>query len=141
MSGAVVGAAVVVWVNKRPFGVATSFRWTSATPKKPLYGLDNPDPYELGVTTTKIEGVVSVYRIDGDGGAEGWGMTANFEEISREKYYEIMLVNRLTDRVIFHAEHCTTQNQNWEVSARGVMSGTIQFEALSWSNEVKPFNG
>lgn len=131
-------AAIIVNVNGKPFGVCTNFQWQSATPKKALYGLDQIDPFELGVTTTKITGTVGVYRTDGDGGAEGWGLGATYEDLSREKYFSLLLVDRASDRVIFQADYCSLVVQSWNIPAKGVVTGQFQFEALKWNNEIRP---
>lgn len=131
-------AAVIAMVNGRPFGVVTAFQWNSATPKKEFYGIDSPDPYEIGATQTKITGTISVYRTNGDGGAEGWGLATTFDDISREKYFSLMLIDRATNRVLFQADFCSVTSQSWNVPPKGVVTGQIQFAALTWNNEVRP---
>lgn len=39
--------------------------------------------------------------------------------------------------VIFRTDNAQVVNQSWQVSARGLMTGSFTFEALDWSNEVE----
>lgn len=131
-------AAVLCMVNGRQFGVATSFQWSSNTPKKAFYGLDQQDPFELGSTITKLTGTLGVYRTNGDGGAEGWGIGTTYEDLSREKYFSLLLIDRATNRILFQADNCSLVTQSWNVPPKGVITGQLQFEALSWNNEIRP---
>lgn len=124
-------------INGRPYGVVSGFQWKSITPKRAIYAIDSVDPVELAITNTKITGTLSVYRTNGDGGAQGWGIGAPYESLSREKYFSVMLVDRATDRVLFEARYCSLVDEAWSVPSRGIITGSLSFEALSWSNEVK----
>jgi hypothetical protein len=39
--------------------------------------------------------------------------------------------------VIFRTDNAQVVNQSWQVNARGLMTGSFTFEALTWSNEVE----
>ena len=132
-------AAVIVYVNGKPFGKVRDFNFKSLTPRRALYGIDSTDPYELAPTTGKITATLSLYRTVGDGGAEGGGMAASLEDLSKEKYFSVLLVDRgAQDSVIFQADFCSLSSQIWSIPARGIITGSLEFEALTWSNDVKP---
>jgi hypothetical protein len=131
-----VGAGVVLYVNNRPFGKVTGFRFQSATPRDATYGIDALDPIELAPTRTKINGTLSLLRTLGDGGAEGAGFTAPYEYLSRERYFSLALIDRQSDSVIFRADYCSVTNQSWDVQPKEQIKGVLEFEALDWSNEV-----
>lgn len=131
-------AGVRLLLNSRAFGRVKSFQFNSTTPKKPLYGLDCMEPFELQPTTTRINGRIGLYRTIGDAGAEGAGFTTPFELLPREKYFSLQLVERSTDTVIFEATYCTVVSQVWSAPERGIITGDIEFEAIDWSNELKP---
>ena len=134
----VVSAGVRLHLNGRPYGRVKNFQFSSGTPRKALYGLDCMEPFELQPTITKCSGRVGLYRTIGDAGAEGAGFTTPFELLPREKYFSLQLVERSTDTVIFEATYCTVVDQSWSAPERGVVTGDIQFEAIEWSNELKP---
>lgn len=130
------GAKVKLYINERPFGQATSFRWSSNTPKKALRGIDVLEPVELAVTGYQCTGSVSVIRLSNDGGAEGAGVITPYPELSREKYFSLTLIERHTDLVIFRANRCSLLSQSWEIPVRGIVTGNFSFEALEWTNEI-----
>jgi len=137
-SHVLVSAHVALYINGQLFGRVSSFSYTSTTPKKSIYGIDAVDPFELAVTTTKISGSMSVYRMSGDGGAEGAGITAPYTHLPNEKYFSITLIEHHRDLVIFEASQCSLISQSWEHPARGHVKGAFAFEAISFSNEVRP---
>ncbi|NDD85746.1 hypothetical protein EBZ38_15905 [bacterium] len=133
----ITGAKVVVYVNGSVFGYAINFRWTSSTPRRAIYGIDSGEPYELAPTTTRIVGSMSLYRTIDGGGLEGPGVVANLDNIPREKYFSIALMERSSGQVIFRAEQCSVVSQSWDIPSRGIVTGSFEFEALAWNNEVE----
>jgi hypothetical protein len=134
----IVGAGVILYVNGKPYGRVSAFSFSSSTSRKSQYGLDSLEPFELSPTVTKISGQISLYRTIGDAGAEGASMTVSYEELPREKYFSVQLVERLSDTTIFDARYCSLESQTWSVSQHGIMTGQIEFEALDFNNELRP---
>jgi len=134
------GAEVACFINGKRIGQVSSFRFTSVPSKRAIYALDSGQPYELAPTQTKVTGTLSLWRVIGDGGAEGNGLAAFFEDLPRERYFSILLTERGSDTVFFKADQCTMQEQTWEVQTKALVTGTITFEGLTWENEVKGFS-
>ena len=134
----VVGARVLLYVNGRLYGRVSGFQWSSSVNHKGVYALDSLSPVELLPTQTKVIGNITVYRVIGDGGAEGPGFTTNFPSISRMKYFTLALVARYTQRVLFEADRCVLQNQSWNAPTRGFVTGSLSFEALDWDENEAP---
>lgn len=132
----VTGARVFLYLNGRKIGRATAFGWRSITPRKAIYGLDSSEPYELAPTTTKMQGTVSLLRSAGDGGVEGMGIAGQYEDLSREKYATILLLERKTGLVLFRADECSVTDQQWNVAAKAKLEGGFSFEGLTWNNET-----
>jgi hypothetical protein len=132
----ITGASVICYVNGKVLGRATGFSFQSVTPRRAIYGIDSCEPYELAPTQAKVSGTISVVRTIGDGGADG--MVADFEDLSRERYFSIALVERGSDRVFFQASACSLVSQLWSIPSKSHISGTLSFEALGWSNETTP---
>lgn len=130
-------AKLVCYINGTACGWVTSFRWDSATPRKPIMALDSSDPYELVVTTTKVGGTVGLVRPIGNGGLEGVGVVAQFHDLVREKYFTLTLVERSTDTVVFRSDYTVIQNQAWDAGEKGLLRGTFSFEGIFWTNEAK----
>lgn len=132
----IVAANVICYINNRPFGRVNHFSFSSSTPREPINAVDSIDPFELAVNSTKVSGSLGLVRTLYDGGAEGAGLTTNFERLPQEKYFSIMLVERLSDTVLFRADHCAVNQQSWTISAKNVVQGQVEFEGLTWSNEA-----
>jgi hypothetical protein len=129
-------AKVVLYINGRAWAQATSFRWTCDTPTKEITGIDSSEPYELAPTRSKVTGQVALLRLVGDGGAEGAGAMVPFESLPQGKYFTLMLVDRSTDTQLFRADYCRASSQYWDVPQKGLITGSLSFEAISCSNEL-----
>jgi hypothetical protein len=130
-----VGARVVLYINSQPYAQVSGFRWSLPTPKKAIRGLDVITPVELAPTTAQVVCRLNLYRVIGDGGPEGRGITPYYEDLDRGKYFELALVDRQTDLVIFRAQFCAVTNQEWDVPAKGRITGSLSVEALTYTNE------
>ncbi len=137
-SKTITGARIMCYINGKLYGRASSFTWNSQTAHRPIYGIDSCDPFELAASTTKISGTMSIYRLIGDGGAQGAGMVPTYEDMPRGRYFNITLIDRGTDSVLFQARYCVVQTESWNVAAKGIVTGQVSFEAIDWNNEVKP---
>lgn len=132
------GGHIVCYVNGKLYGRVSSFNWDSQTNHKPIYGIDSADPFELAAATTKISGSMAVYRLHGDGGAQGAGIVPKYEDMPRGRYFSITLLDRSTDLILFQARYCVLQAESWSVPSRGIITGQLHFEAVDWNNEVQP---
>ena len=132
----ITGAGVVCRINGTILGRVRGLDFGAAAPRKPVYGIDSLTPQELLTTTVKISGRIRLYRTVADGGAEGAGVVAGLPDLTRERYFSIQLIERGSDTVIFEAWHCSCTNQTWSVPDRGIIEGTVDFEALDFRNEL-----
>lgn len=134
----ITAAHVYVYINGKLFGNCAGFRWDPKSPSKPLAGLDTLETVELMPTSSNCDGTMTVYKLRGDGGAEGIGIAAPSAELPRSKYFNFTLVDRLSQTIIFQADYCRVNGQSWNMEPKRFIMGTIQWSALSWSNEVRP---
>jgi hypothetical protein len=131
------GAKVVLFVNGEMYGKVRAFNWNVETPRKDIHGIDALIPFELAIGTSRVSGTMSVYRLARDGGAEGAGMIATTDALSREKYFGMVLVDISTGYVVFQADHCSVDSQTWSADAKGVVTGQLTWSAMAWNNEVR----
>ena len=132
----IVAAKVQAYINGVQIGRVTSFRWSSDTPRKAIMGLDSPTPVELAPTIARCTGSLGLLRTVLDGGIEALGMTAHSSQFVRERYFTLTLVEITSDTLLFRADFCSVTNQSWEVAARGIMTGSVNFEGIYWNNET-----
>jgi hypothetical protein len=131
---------VFLCINGQKIGRVTSFKWSPVSNVNPIYGLDSNEPFELAPTTTSCTGSMDLLKYLGDGGAEGAGLTPPSPDIPSGRYFSFLLIEQITNSVIFRADYCAVTSQSWGVGTRGMVGGTVNFQALSWSNEVSGFN-
>lgn len=132
----VVAAKVLVYVNGKLFGRCTNFQWTSATPRKKIRTVDIVHPVELAATTVDVTWTMGVLRVSGDGGLQGAGVVAQQTELSREKYFTLVLVERSTGLTLFKADLCETDSESWTIAAKDRMLGQVNGSGIVWVNEA-----
>lgn len=131
------GARLAVYIDGRRFAQAYGFRFRSDTVKNEIRGIDNPEAYELATATASVSGSLSLWRLIGDGGAEGAGFTVAYPELTRERYFSIVLVERATQLVVFQADRCSLVSQSWDMPSKNYVTGTLDFKAINFSNETQ----
>jgi hypothetical protein len=131
-------AQVALYINGNQFGRVNGFTYSVDTPRKRLATVDSLIPFELATGQTHITGNMTIYRTALDGAAEGPGMVAPIDELPREKYFSIVLVDLTTQVVIFQADFCSVEQQSWSINSKGLVMGTVAWSALSYQNEVRP---
>jgi hypothetical protein len=132
----VVGAQAVCYINGTMYGQVSSFRWSSDTPYRPLYGLDCIWPQELVPTVVKVSAQLNIYRMVGDGGLEGAGITAPYASLPRQQYFTLSLRDRYSDNLLFESRWCVVDTQTWDVPAKGLVTGSFSVTGIAWHNEV-----
>lgn len=129
------GAALSLYVNGIPFGVATGISWRTNAGRKPLYGIDSVLPFELAPGAQGVTVEIECYRLRGDGGLEGRGLAVPDSKIFKEKYIDILVIDRLTGLAIFRIDQAAVNSQSWRVNEKGVMQGNFELEGIEWENE------
>lgn len=77
-----------------------------------------------------------MYRLKGDGGAEGAQLTTDFPDLVRQRYFTVALIERTTGEVLFSADRCALVSQGWNAPGRGFVIGQLSFKALEANNSV-----
>lgn len=134
----ITGARVVCYINGLFFGRVFGFSWESFTPQKEIFGLDQTEAFELADTTARCSFQIQLYRTAGDGGAQGAGVSNQYPDLSRSKYFTVVLVDRGSNTVIFQANSCKTERESWNVPLKNFVTGQLECKALDWTNEVMP---
>ena len=136
----ITGAQVVVYVNGSMLGRVASIGIMNSTPRKELHTIDTLEPMELMPQSVSGHGQMQIYRLHQDGGIQALGMAAVWEDVSREKYFSILVLDRATDTTLFRADKCSTISENWTFN-RGHIMGDVAFSFVRWSNGMQPSQG
>ena len=130
------GSRVALFLNGHRFGRAISLEMSSDTSTHPIETIDDLLPAEIAPTRTRVRGTVRCYRLSGDGGIEGAGVTTQFANIPLQKYFSLTLKDLGTDRTIFQFDFCMVEQQSWAVVTKDLMSGQFSFTGMTWGNET-----
>lgn len=130
------GAKVLCYINGKLYAKVTSFQWTSTTSGKELETIDMELPVEIAATRSRLGFSMSLLRQIGDGGIEGPGITAFQGQVIREKYFNVILIERTSGLVLFRSDFCKVQQQSWSITAKNLMSGQVSCSGIAWINEA-----
>lgn len=125
-------------VNGKTYGRVSNFQWSADEPKRAIFGCDSMQAFELAPTTARVTGSMTIFKLSGDGGAEGAGMTVPFADLALAKYFSISVIEIGTGVVVFEALKCALTSQSWGIAARSYVTGNVNFEAIEFSNEARP---
>lgn len=131
----VAGAHLKCYINGRLFGTVTAMGFNVITAHEKRREIDNPETVEHVPTIFDLQGTFGLLRAR-DGGLEGQGIVPFGREIPRAKYLTIELLDRITGQIIFRATEAVVTAQQWQVQAKGLMTGSFTFEASGFSNEA-----
>lgn len=133
----ITGAHVILFVNGERFGSVYSFALNIGTPSKKIGGIDVPGWVELATTMETCSGTMGVYRLIGDGGAEGAGLVPVSEQLPRGKYFSMQLIERTSDTTVFSTQYARVEDQKWAFEPKSMTRGNIIWEALGRKNEAE----
>jgi hypothetical protein len=132
-----VGARTVMYLNGKPFAAVSNFNHTEDSPQKEVHGIDTLEPQELIPGPLTCSGMMTIYRQAHDGGIEGAGMMPTWQAATRGKYFSILIVDRITDTIIFESKKNSVIRQTWNIPTKGYVTGTIAFKGLLYGNNTE----
>lgn len=131
-----VGAHILCFINGRLFGECNSIQWQPQTPRIRRGGLDSLQAYELSPGPVELNGTIGVHRVRAAGGLEGRGIVAPPNLIPRERYFSILLVDRVTGQKVHQADFCMVESQTWSYAPHVIVGGSFSFKGIEWANEA-----
>jgi len=129
------GSQILVFINGFPWGNCRSIRLRIVNTSKKLFGLDSAFPFDNIPTTIQVDGTIELYKLVGDGGLEGQEITAPPLLVQNSMFASIILINRISQEVIFRSDTCLVQSQDWDIPSRGIISGSVGFTAIDWTSD------
>lgn len=130
------GPHVVCYFNGVPVGRVTAFSFRNELVQKEVRGIDFPLPFEIGGSMVATSGTIQLLRTTGDGGSQGMGIMPQQVDIASGRYFTILILDLREKRAVFYSEFCKAESEEWSISARSVITGTVSFKAISFSNEA-----
>jgi hypothetical protein len=136
ISNLVTSPHCVCYINSVPFARCCGLNFDILTPRKEIRGIDTLEIVELAPVSVSVRGSLQVYRFHRDGGIEAAGLAATFDSLTREKYASMMVMDRLTDTVLMQVNRFCVQHQNWAITPRAFVIGTVSFTGIDCSNDA-----
>jgi len=62
-------------------------------------------------------------------------LAAADSSVIKEKYIDVLILDRLTGLAIFRMDTAAVNSQSWRVSEKGVLTGNFEIEGIEWENE------
>jgi hypothetical protein len=134
VSNLVTGARLVMYLNGKRFASVSNFSPTEESPQREIHGIDTLEPIELVPGPLSCSGTMTIYRQVHDGGIEGGGMKPTWDAETRGKYFSILIVDRITDTVIWESRKNSVVRQSWSFPAKGYVTGNISFKGITYGN-------
>jgi hypothetical protein len=129
------GAGVTVQINGTDWGVVTGVQLQMSSSHKMIQGIDSLQSFELAPTSVGISGSISLIKLLNDGGLERRGIIPSHSEVVFEKYFQLRLIERATGTLLFQADQCVVENQQWSYQSRAIVQGSFSFTGLSWGSD------
>lgn len=127
----------VALINSVPFARCSGLTYDVSSPRREVHGIDVLPPVELIPTSLSIHGTVQMYKIHGDGGNEASGLVATWNSMTREKYFSLLVLDRVTDTVLVQVDKCVVTNQSWVIQPKSFVIGTVAFSGFDYSNDTQ----
>jgi hypothetical protein len=135
ISNLVTSPHCICLVNSIPLARVGGLTYEVSSPKKELRGIDTLIPVELVPMGLSLRGTLQLYRLHQDGGAEAAGLVSTWNKATRQKYFSLMVIDRLTDTVLLQANRCDVIGQSWSIVPRQFVLGTISWQGLDYEND------
>jgi hypothetical protein len=127
------GAQVVCYVNAAMFGRVSSINISIDSPRRKIHVIDTLQPVELAPMSVDVSGTMTVFKLKQDGGIEAVGLISKWSNLTFEKGFDLALVDRSTDTIIYHIENCSIESQRWGINTKGYVLGNIAFSGLLYN--------
>lgn len=136
MNSIICGPHTVVYINGKPFSQVSSLDYNIASPYRVITGIDTLLPLDTAPQSLSYTASMNVYMIRGRGGIEGEGMSATWEAATRGKCFSILVIDRMTQNILFEGRKNRATGQSWHLAAKSIVTGTVQFTGLFYSNNT-----
>lgn len=129
------GLDLIVYVNAKPWSFADDLNWDIDYGGEPIYGVDSLFPFEITTTRGLISATIHYWRQHNTAGAEGAGMIPIQQDLPRERYFYLQVVDRQTGATYLEIPMCKLRRQTGSGKARSPVEGTLALSGLGWANE------
>jgi hypothetical protein len=123
------------YINNTLAGYVTGFSYTINTQHRSIEAIDNVQTQELAVSNYNIQASFSVISSRVLLGLEGAGVAVYADQLPRHKYLDIVLLDRVSERIVFQAINAVIETQSWTAQAKGLMTGQFTVKAIAFLSD------
>ena len=135
------GPDLLCYINGNLIGEFTDLSYSIDYGRKAIFAIDSLSPYEIAPGPVKVSGKIDLLRIRGSGGLEGRGLVARISQLTKEKYVNLTIIDKVLDLEILKVTKAQVITQQWSVSAKKQMVGSFTFEGITAENEFEHLFG
>jgi hypothetical protein len=133
----VAGAHLKCFVNGKLLGYVMAVpAWVVQSDWGELREIDSVLARQLSPRMYAVSGTIQILRGRSTGGAEGAGLVPSAEAMLRQKYLTIEIQDRISQDIVYRALRCQVINQQWQITVKGLVTGTLNFRGISFANEA-----
>lgn len=129
------GAHLKCYINNSLAGYVTGFNYSVVTNHRAIEAIDNVQAQELAPSSYSVAASFSIISSRVLMGLEGAGVAVYADQLPRHKYLDIVLLDKVTGRIVFQAINAVIDAQSWTAQAKGLMSGQFSVKALSFTSD------
>lgn len=126
-----IGANITCRINGQDTGIVFDIQYSMSTPHSEDRGIDSLEPFDLSPNMTEVMGTIQVYMLRNDEGLEGRNVTAGLPHIPEGLYFSLQLEDRDSGFLIFKADHCVCEVQQWRMATKSIVVGQFSFKGLT----------
>ena len=135
-SNLVTSAHAVCYINSVAFARCCGLSYNCLSPKREIHVIDLLQPVELVPTSLSVHGVIQVYKLHNDGGLEAAGLLATWDNLTKEKYFSLMVLDRFSNAILVQVDNCCLTEQSWNIRPKEYILGTASWSGVNYSNDA-----
>lgn len=132
----IAGPHLKCYINNTLAGYVTSIQYTVNTAHRKIDAIDNIQSQELAVANYEVSANIGLVSSRILMGLEGAGITTSADKLPILKYLSIVVLDKVTDRIVFEAQKAVVESQSWTVQAKGLLTGQFAIKAIGFSTDA-----
>lgn len=131
------GSGVRLIINGKVIGFATGLSFNRSQATKVFYEIDSPVAVEIAPLLVSVSGNLTGIRLRDDFLDTRRAMSlGDLNDFFDQKYINIEVVDRLTNKTLYHFRDAMFDSDSWSINAKSVITFSASFKAKWVSNET-----
>jgi len=123
------GALVKLYISGTQYP-ADSIRYTIDYGEQEIYGIDSIFPQEIATTKISVQGSISGFRVQGDGGLQGRDIRSKITQVLYAPYLSLRIEDRKNKIDLLLINQIKVSNEQMTINAKGVVKINFSFKGI-----------